>query len=193
MNLIAKALGYKSPSAEAQKAGELIFKDLMTGIDAGLLDDLNVSYEEAITLTIDCKVCGTTDKPNLRREYRDNGSHWYLDDDSVRRRSVGICASCDHWIELWQSRGNDNIVRVDGQHYMYGNHLQDARITQDTTLEMLAKSMPKKSGLGMGGSPIIIRFNDGRVVITNDLWHQGQIPTQFKNVMHDNAEMVRAQ
>lgn len=112
--------------------------------------------------------------------------------DAERLNEVGICPTCDFWIEKWQMRNNDNVVRVNGQHYMFGNHLQDARITQDTTLEMLAKSMKKKSGLGMGGSSVIIRMNDGRVIITNDLWHQGTIPAHFKNVMPNNAEMVFA-
>lgn len=151
----------------------------------------NVSYDDAIKQTIDCKVCGTTEKPNLRRDFQLGGSHWYLDDDSKRRRSAGVCSTCDFWLDKWRMRDNENVVRVDGQHYMYGNHLQDARITQDTTLEALAKSMKKKSGLGMGGDPIIIRFNDGRVVITNDLWHQGTIPARFAHLMPNNAEMER--
>lgn len=110
--------------------------------------------------------------------------------DRERLESAGICPTCDFWIEKWQLRDNENVVRIDGQHYMYGNHLQDARVTQDTTLEQLAKSLPTKQGLGMGGQSVIIRFNDGRVVITNDLWHQGRIPKQFENALPNNAEMV---
>lgn len=152
----------------------------------------NVAYEEAIAQTIHCKVCGNDEKPILRREYRFGGSHWYLDDDSVRRRNVGVCSTCDFWLDHWRNRDGENVARIDGQHYMYGNHVQDARITQDTTLEQIAKTLPKRNGLGMGGQSVIIRFNDGRVVITNDLWHRGTIPTRFANVLSNNAEMVRA-
>lgn len=153
----------------------------------------NTSYEDAIAQTIDCKVCGAKDeKPVLRREYRFGGSHWFLDEDSERRRSVGVCSTCDFWLDKWRMRDNENVARIDGQHYMFGNSLQDARITQDTTLDALAKSMPRRDGLGMGGQGVVIRFADGRVVITNDLWHQGTIPARFKNIMHDNAEMVVA-
>lgn len=153
----------------------------------------NVTYDEAIKLTTDCKVCGTKDvKPNLMREYRNGGSHWFLSPDSARQREVGVCDTCDFWLDKWRMRNQNNVIRVDGQHYMFGDHLQDARITQDTTLEMLAKSMKKKDGLGFGGRGMVIRFNDGRVIITNDLWHQGTIPTRFANVMPNNAEMVFA-
>lgn len=126
-----------------------------------------------------CKVCRKV-----------NGTRGLAESHAARLLSAGICSTCDHWIELWQSRDNDNVARINGEHYMFGNHVQDARITQDTTLEMLADTLPKNGTLGMGGQATIIRFNDGRVVITNDLWHQGTIPTQFENVLTNNAEMV---
>lgn len=140
-------------------------------------------YEWQTRLTVTnakCKVCKTKFKA---------GSHF----DERRLRTVGICSTCDFWIEKWQLRDRPNVARVNGQHYMYGNHLQDARVTQDATLEAIAKSWdtPKRQGLGMGGDKMLIRFHDGRVVTTNDLWHQGDIPQRFAHLMPDNAVMER--
>jgi len=113
--------------------------------------------------------------------------------ESVRERllSAKICPNCDHWITLWQGRDNPTHVRIDGQHYIYGNHLQDARVTAETTLVELAKQLKHQTGLGMGGSKVLIKFNDGRMIITNDLWHQGNVPKDFQLVLPNNAtEMV---
>ena len=131
-------------------------------------------------MTATCKVCGTKFNPR---------GHV----DAERLKAVGIDATCDAWVTHWQDRNNENVVRVGGVHYMYGNHLQDARITQDDTLTSIAQRFAaktvKKQGLGMSGAVVIIRFNDGRVVITNDLWHQGDIPEVFKQALPDNAEL----
>lgn len=33
--------------------------------------------------------------------------------------------------------------------------------------------------------------NDGRKIISNDWWHQGKIPEEFKDLMPDNAKWVK--
>ncbi len=111
--------------------------------------------------------------------------------DRERLESVGICADCDFWIEKWQMRNDENVARIGGEHYIYGHSLQDYEVNLNDSLESIAKNwVPAKKGYGMGGSKTIIKFNDGRIVITNDLWHQGTIPERFKHTMPDNAEMV---
>lgn len=111
--------------------------------------------------------------------------------DRERLESVGICPDCDFWIEKWQMRDEPQVARINGEHYMYGNSMQDYEVNLSDSLESIAKNwVPAKKGYGMGGSKTIIKFHDGRIVITNDLWHQGEIPERFKNLMRDNAEMV---
>lgn len=44
---------------------------------------------------------------------------------------------------------------------------------------------------GMGGAKVTIKFFDGRVVSTDDLWHQGAIPEALKNIMPNNASFSR--
>lgn len=111
--------------------------------------------------------------------------------DRARLVKSGICAECDSWIELWKAKDEPNVVRINGQHYMFGNHLQDARITQETTIEQLAKAFKTNSaGKGMGGQCVLIRMKDGRNVITDDLWHQGKVPAAYELVLEDNAEAL---
>lgn len=33
--------------------------------------------------------------------------------------------------------------------------------------------------------------NDGRKIISNDWWHQGKIPEEFKDLMSDNAKWIK--
>lgn len=44
---------------------------------------------------------------------------------------------------------------------------------------------------GFGGRQFTIQFSDGRVVRTTNLWHQGEIPEQFRAFLPDNARFVR--
>lgn len=111
--------------------------------------------------------------------------------DRVRLVSAGVCESCDYDLDKWRMRDQVNVVRINGQHYMYGDHLQDARVTQDATIQKMAeafkKANPPKQGRGFGGDTMIIQFNDGRTVITNDLWHQGEVPALVADMLPDNA------
>lgn len=42
--------------------------------------------------------------------------------------------------------------------------------------------------LGFGGRRLWIRFFDGREITTNNLWHQGKIPEEFRDQLPDTAE-----
>jgi len=143
--------------------------------------DPYAAWNSRITVTnAKCKVCGD----------KFNADHLV---QGERLRTVGICHTCDFWIEKWQMRDDENVARINGQHYMFGNHMQDYVVDPADTLETIVANWkaPKKQGLGMGGDKIIIKFNDGRIVITNDLWHQGTIPELFSNALPNNAEMMR--
>lgn len=81
---------------------------------------------------------------------------------------TGACADCDFWIEKWQMRNDPRVVRADGNHYFIG---------------------PRKGKLGHDGRLFIIK-KDGRIIYTNNLWHQGEIPEQFRSILPDNAELL---
>lgn len=88
--------------------------------------------------------------------------------DRERLVSVGICPDCDFWMDKWRMRDNPEVARINGNHYMIG--------------KTVANPLQPK---GMGG--IRIHFNDGRVVTTDSLWHQGEIPERFRTCLPDNA------
>lgn len=130
--------------------------------------------------TAHCKVCGVNFNPR---------GHW----DAERLKTVGICETCDFWIEKWHMRHQTNVARIDGNHYVLGNELThelDPNESLADIVEAMQKEHPQKQGLGMSGSVAVIQFADGRVVFTNDLWHQGDIPERFQVLMPNNAVFV---
>ncbi len=42
---------------------------------------------------------------------------------------------------------------------------------------------------GFGGSRFLICFHDGREIITDSLWHLGDIPAEWRSRLPDNAEL----
>lgn len=100
-----------------------------------------------------------------RGEFQPHGHY-----DRERLLSVGICGDCDHLLDLWRSRNDPDVVRIHGQHYMVGRSVRFVK--------------------GMGGVVVRIRFNDGREVATDNLWHQGEIPAEWRSILADNAVFV---
>lgn len=50
---------------------------------------------------------------------------------------------------------------------------------------------PRK-GHGMDGRHFkIIRLDTGEVIDTNDLWHQGTVPKEYKGILQDNAKFAK--
>ena len=80
--------------------------------------------------------------------------------------------------EFWDNhiaRKNDpESICVGGHHY---------RLSNPILAEKGYRGM-----LGFGGREWTIEFNDGRVVKTNNLWHQGEIPESVSKQLPDNAK-----
>lgn len=69
-------------------------------------------------------------------------------------------------------------VRVKGNHYQFGTPILADRTTY-------------RGMLGFNGHIWKVKFFDDRPqIITNNLWHQGKIPDEFKDKLPDNAEFV---
>lgn len=85
------------------------------------------------------------------------------------------CFSCDHWNQIIQGEHPHGHFIIDGHSYI-------ANSTGDNGT--------RRAGMGYGGRRQIIRTFNGRTVITNDLWTQGEVPSQFRDVLPDNAEFV---
>jgi len=92
-------------------------------------------------------------------------------DTKNRLIEKNICFSCDFWDEL--SKKTDRII---------ANH---------TCYVAKPRSTGDKSCLGFGGAEWKIRMNDGRLIETNNLWHNGSIPSHFWDIMPDNAIILQ--
>lgn len=108
-----------------------------------------------------CSICGAPDNANY----------------NIRKEMLEqkLCFTCHFWQDKirWRSEGNPKAAVINGQHNMIE---------------------PDESGdrrwSGCGGREFKIKFNDGRQVVTHNLWHQGSIPERFRNVLTDNAVFV---
>jgi hypothetical protein len=82
------------------------------------------------------------------------------------------CFKIDHW-NGWVRRKKDKFVaRVGHRHY----YIDDEKNTGGFR--------------GFGGSKFIIKFNNGRIVETTNLWCQGIIPESFYDRLQDNAVFI---
>jgi len=72
------------------------------------------------------------------------------------------------------------VARIGGHHYVIG--------PQPT--QSMIESNRRSGGLGHGGRKFTIRFLDGEVVETINLWAQGEIDPEYKSVLTDNAEFI---
>lgn len=91
-------------------------------------------------------------------------------------------ASFQEFLDFWQAEIDSaekfwseklawsDGIRIEGKHYRAGKQTN-------------APSYCK----GFGGSKFVIEFFDGRVIETDNLWHQGTIPPVWRAKLPDNA------
>jgi len=109
-----------------------------------------------------CKECGKIVSTN------------YLNETKEALIAGNICFKCHFWVSKLVIKDNPRTVRVDGTHY----YIDDDK--------------PRGSSfLGFGGAEFNIKFNDGRLVTSHNLWCQGDIPEHFKERLPDNAVFVQ--
>lgn len=82
-----------------------------------------------------------------------------------------------YWKQLIEQREQPSHVRVNGSHYFIGPE-------RPTT--------PRQQR-GTRGDRYTIKFQDGRQVVTTNLWQQGPIPAQFREQLPDNAEFIKSE
>ena len=107
-----------------------------------------------------CEVCG---KPG--------NSYCRLDGKGTDIR-CGECFSDDFWRDKLAGKDDPAVARIEGCHYVIGDKAEPGRWN------------------GFGGRWHTIRFNDGRVVKTCDLWTQSKIPDRWREQLPDNAEFI---
>ena len=111
-------------------------------------------------VTINCIMCGNTITRNEKSMY-----------EYTPRYSKDLCHTCNIWKETVDSdKLSKNVVIINGEHYLIDN----------------SESQIK----GFSGRPFKIRFNNGKIVTTNNLWHQGRIPIAWQKYLPDNAQFL---
>lgn len=107
-----------------------------------------------------CRRCGEKELP----------ASW-LDGDDLRL--AGLCRTCYFWDEKirWKLEGNKDVVIANHVHYM---------VRRDG--EGIMGGL-----LGYGGRRWLIKWQDGREMVTHNLWCQGPIPEEYWDQLPDNA------
>lgn len=85
-------------------------------------------------------------------------------------RDSELCFTCIHWDRYVGRQRDSRSVRVKGVHYWIG-----------------PQTTAHPSVRGFGGASWTIRFHDGRVVQTTNLWCQGTISDHYRERLPDNA------
>lgn len=147
------------------------------GRDAPIVNVMPLGEE----LCVECDDHFGDDPPTSEYACRECGARTdaqYFMHVATRLRRLQICMSCDHWLGLIAKKDDRSVV-VNGCHY---------RIGDEPTAEQFRKTMGW--GFGYSGARFTIRFSDGRIVATRNLWCQGDIPERFRTRLPDNAEFA---
>lgn len=115
-----------------------------------------------------CIVCGAEFEPND-----------YVPEVAERLSSEHMCHSCDFWNmqhELDRDGSRMDAV-IGGMHYVIHPYV-DGKV---------------QFGKGMGGNTVYVRFKDGRIVRSDNVWCQGEVPERFLDMFPDNAEFITAE
>jgi hypothetical protein len=90
-----------------------------------------------------------------------------------------VCQRCSFWLDHFEHRDKFSVIieEDDGRrrHYRVGRE---------------PKSATPSFCKGFGGQRFKIKFLDGRLIETTNLWHQGVIPKRFYDRFPINAEFI---
>lgn len=89
-----------------------------------------------------------------------------------------VCFTCDFWLNII-----DNQDLTTENRFVIGNH----------HYVVLPNALHPMASKGFGGRRFEIKTDDGRTIITNNLWHQGEVPERFRDRLPNNAVFVKKQ
>ena len=98
------------------------------------------------------------------------GTNIPISSDERSMKEHGECFECSLWRERLPLVGKSNIAIIDGTFYTIGD--------EDS----------KDPFRGFGGDKFVIKFKDGRQVITTNLWCGGDISEAWKSKFPNNAD-----
>lgn len=112
---------------------------------------------------IKCKYCGREDD---MKKYINCSITQVMEQE-------GCCFNCAFWLNLKQSQEfNPNWVIIDGSSYIF----------HETKEKVNSFALG-----GCGAVRYIKRLDTGKIYCSNDVWHQGTVPHQFKEMFPNNA------
>ena len=106
-----------------------------------------------------CRICGTEEIPSDYSNQKEMEEH-------------EMCFSCNFWRDMLEKdakRPPHTWCVIDGTHYV------------------IEPDEPNAAFQGFGGDEFNIRFNDGTVVKTHNLWCQGEPGEHWRDKFPDNA------
>lgn len=108
-----------------------------------------------------CKICGA---PSLAT---------YCEPTKTEMLRDQVCFDCNFWGEKiqWRLETRSDCFVIEGHHY---------KVNPDIPID-------SRGFRGHSGREFIILANDGRHIVTHNLWHQGKVPDRFCDVLTDNA------
>ena len=111
-----------------------------------------------------CKHCG--------KEF-EAGEYMDTDFDDPRWSHAYYCFDCCFWLPKVEMKKNNDPTQV---------------IVRGTHYHMCPETGHKGFGAGHGGAKFHIKFFDGRVATSSNLWCQGRIGDNWRHILTDNAE-----
>jgi hypothetical protein len=109
----------------------------------------------------------------------------------VHQADNSACTECQYWLDKFKEIDDPAYARIDGAQYRIGECLDNYELKPGDTLESIVKAYDSgKGNKGFGGSKFAIQFDDGRVVITDDLWHNGRVPAAWVDFLPNNAKFL---
>lgn len=116
-------------------------------------------------VSMNCKKCGEQDFKTT-----------YLEPIKTEMINQSLCFDCHFWTQRVDNKNSPTQATIKGAVY---------QIARETGV--------KGEWKGFGGRKFRIRFFDGRVLETTNLWHNGKVPPHFRDELQDNAEFEEVQ
>lgn len=119
-----------------------------------------------------CVICGKASQPESYCE------------SSIKRlmRVRKLCFDCAFWTDLAKEHATDpNWFRIGSTSYIAASRLAEGQHAK------------RVWGKGFGGEEFFVQTHEGRLVRTDNLWHQGTMPDWLRKEYPSNARILTAE
>lgn len=123
----------------------------------------------------------------FRKSDHSSQSYWW----DTGKWPLYICSHCEDFFDTPSTRGEVETIQRE-QHFCFSCALWTARAKGENPLVIdgVRYSLGPGNSGGMAGRKFVIEYFDGRVVETNDLWCQGEVPDWVRDRIPDTAKFL---